>query len=259
MQEFNCPSCGAAVSFQSSVSVSTVCPYCRSLIVRHDKDVELIGKMAELPPDISPFQIGTTGRFKNIGFTLVGRMKIGWSEGIWNEWFLVSDEGKKGWLAEAQGFLAISYETELMPDEGFEKALTQPHEWEGDNNIRPATRKALGMKDPLPLGLGHSVGIGGKSYQVADIKEAECIGSEGELPFVAAKGRKTTSIDLLRGEGEFANVERDESGKVRIYLGEYAEFNDLNFNHLRELPGWKIAAVVAPTVTKKSGKPDAGW
>ena len=246
-QQFNCPSCGAAVTFQSSISVSTVCPYCRSLLVRHDKDVELIGKMAELPQDISPFQIGTTGRFKNVGFTLIGRMKIGWSDGIWNEWFLVSDEGKKGWLAEAQGFLAISYETDALPDQRFKKALVQAQEREEDNNVRRATRSASGRRDPNQLVLGSKVSIGGNSYQVTDIKEAECIGSEGELPFVAPKGRKSTSIDLLRGIGEFASVECDEAGKVSIYLGEYAEFNDFHFANLRELPGWKVSAAATPT------------
>ena len=237
MQEFNCPSCGAAIGFKSSVTVSTVCPYCRSLLVRHDKDVEKIGTMAELPGDISPFQIGTTGRFKNIGFTLVGRMKIGWSDGIWNEWFLVSDEGKKGWLAEAQGFLAISYELDSPLDAGAQEAIE---------------------KDRLKL--NKTFFIDKKRFWVSDIKEAECIGSEGELPFVAPKGRKTTAIDLLRGEGEFASVERDETGKIRIYVGEYAEFNDFNFANLRELPGWNIrTAAITPPPPKTKGKQDAGW
>src|SRR4051812_49254224 len=113
MQKFNCPSCGAGITFQSSVSFSLVCPYCRSLVVRHDKDVEAIGKMAELPDDISPFQIGTTGTFRKIHFALAGRMKIGWEDGCWNEWFFFTDEGKKGWLAEAQGSLILSFEEAL--------------------------------------------------------------------------------------------------------------------------------------------------
>ena len=231
MQEFNCPSCGAAIGFKSSIAISTVCPYCRSLIVRHDKDVELIGTMAELPQDISPFQIGTTGRYKKVRFTLVGRMKIGWSEGVWNEWFLVSDEGKRGWLAEAQGFLAISYES----DAPFELTTKKPK-------------------------LGLFVTIEGKRFQISDIKETECIGSEGELPLIAPRGRKTTSIDLLGRDGEFAGIEIDGSGKTRVFLGEYAEFNDFAFSQLRDLPGWNIkASAPKPTATRKKGKPDGGW
>ena len=234
--QFNCPSCGAAVSFQSSVSVSTVCVYCRSLIVRHDKDVELIGTMAELPPDSSPFQIGTTGRFKQVGFTLMGRMKMGWDDGIWNEWFLVSDEGKKGWLAEAQGFLAISYEA---PD-GF----------------TPSTREFVTNPN---LALNMAVTVGGTPFQVMDVKEATCIASEGELPFAAPKGRKTRTIDLLGKGGAFASIEIDAQGHAQVYIGEYAEFNNFNFSHLRDLTGWDMAAVRAPVSNRSSGKPDAGW
>ena len=237
MQEFNCPSCGASIKFQSSISVSAVCPYCRSLVVRHDKDVELIGKMAELPPDISPFQIGTTGRYKNVGFTLVGRMKIGWADGLWTEWFLVSDEGKKGWLAEAQGFLAISYEM--------------------DDALHSRTQAAVTKKD---VQLGASLTLNDKQFQITDIKDTECVGSEGELPFVAPKGRKTRAIDLIGRDGGFAGIEIDSSGTARYYLGEYAEFNDFGFANLRDLPGWNISAAAPITPTpKKKGKSDGGW
>src|SRR5256885_2095546 len=55
---FNCPSCGAQVDFQSNLSVYAVCKFCRSMIVRHDVNVESIGTMASLPDDMSPIQIG---------------------------------------------------------------------------------------------------------------------------------------------------------------------------------------------------------
>src|SRR5579884_2268728 len=163
MPSFNCPSCGAELTFRSSVSVSCVCPYCRSLVVRHDTNVEAIGKMADLPADISPFQIGTTGKYKHISFTLVGRVKIGWHDGCWNEWFMFTDEGKKGWLAEAQGSLAISFETELPPG------------------------KALPPAQSLPS-LGQILSLHDAFFTVTDLKQAECLGSEGELPFPAPKG-----------------------------------------------------------------------
>lgn len=221
MQTYKCPSCGSEVKFQSSVSVTCVCPACRSLIVRKDKDVEAIGKIAELPDDISPFQIGTQGIYKGTHFGLIGRMKIGWEDGCWNEWFMYTDSGKKGWLEEAQGFLAISFE-ETLPD-SIRKELQSPK-------------------------LGHFVTLGGKPFSVADIKETECISSEGELPLVATKGIKSTAIDLISRDGGFASVEYDkEKGDARLYIGEYLEFNQLHFSHLRELPGWKMPLNPQPT------------
>ena len=82
------------------------------MVVRRDLDVESIGTMAALPQDMSPFQIGTQGKFDGVGFGIIGRMKLSWENGYWNEWFIVSEDGRKGWLAEAQGFYAVSFEIE---------------------------------------------------------------------------------------------------------------------------------------------------
>lgn len=86
MRAYDCPQCGAAVKFQSSVTVFATCGFCRSMVVRRDVDVELMGQQATLPPDLSPLQVGTRGEFNGLGFTLVGRVRVGYHEGSWNEW-----------------------------------------------------------------------------------------------------------------------------------------------------------------------------
>jgi hypothetical protein len=234
MRKFSCPSCGAEITFQSSITVSCVCPYCRSLVVRHDVNVEAMGKMAELPDDISPFQLGTTGRYNRIGFSLIGRMKIGWSDGMWNEWFTFTDTGEKGWLAEAQGFLAISMEKSA----DLVKFSTVPG------------GRAFSLDTP-PM-LGSTLYIDGKKFGVEDVKLAQCIGSEGELPFPAPRGRKTKTVDMLGDKGEFAGLEyTDGDDKPRLYIGQYVEFDDLQFSHLRDLPGWNIKRGAAAGFGKK--------
>jgi len=47
----NCPSCGAAITFQSAISILAICHYCKSTLIRHDLELENIGKMAELLPE----------------------------------------------------------------------------------------------------------------------------------------------------------------------------------------------------------------
>ena len=123
MTDIACPSCGAPVPFRSSLSVSAVCPYCQSLLVRNDLAVEDLGKVAALPRDMTPFQVGTDAYDGDSRITLVGRLRLGWDDGFWNEWFFVSDGGRKGWLAEAQGTFAISFESTTDLHTGTRKTL----------------------------------------------------------------------------------------------------------------------------------------
>lgn len=111
----NCPACGAEMVFQSAISTNAVCKFCQSVVVRRDVDVEAIGKTALLPQDMSPFQIGTSGTYGKVTFTIAGRLRVGWEDGSWNEWFLHTNDGRKGWLAEAQGTYAISFEMDEVP------------------------------------------------------------------------------------------------------------------------------------------------
>ena len=213
MKVYKCPSCGAEIPFRSNLSVYAVCPYCRSMVVRHDVDVESIGTMASLPDDMSPFQIGTEGIYKGVHFGIIGRMKISWEDGNWNEWFIVSDDARKGWLAEAQGFYAVSFEKDDPVPQKTETTL---------KNINT---------------LGSEVDLWGQEFKVVDIKQATCIGSEGELPFRAPQGRKTTSIDLTGHAEAFASIEI-ESDRKRIYIGSYVEWADLKCTNFRKYEGW---------------------
>ena len=236
MKKFNCPSCGAEVVFQSNVSVYSVCGYCSSMIVRRDVDVESIGTMAALPEDMSPLMIGTEGHYKTTRFHIIGRMKIGWRHGSWNEWHLFLENGGFGWLAEAQGFYAVSleYKDKLHPETA--KAISKL-----TGSTGTATDKSLALShDPetMKSTLGNHLFLNNQKFKVVDIKETVCLGSEGELPFIAVKGRKTVSIDLLGHQGEFANIELSRD-KIRIYVGQYLEWYQLRCEHLRILEGWQ--------------------
>lgn len=204
----NCPSCGAEVAFKTSIAVFSVCGHCRSMLVRHDMDLEALGKMAQLPEDLSPLKIGSRGKYNNTNFEIAGRLKVAWSEGYWNEWFILFEDGKQGWLAEAMGFFMLSY--------GVKDTAKLPKLAE----IKPGNKYSLAAK---------------KTFVVDDIKEAVCIGSEGELPFKGLKGRKATSVDLSGDSGEFACIEYSVQDGVRLYIGSYVDFDRLALSNLRDL------------------------
>lgn len=208
--KLSCPACGADVEFKSKASVFGVCPFCASTLVRHDLNLETLGKMAELPPDVSPLQIGTRGRFKSSSFEIVGRLRVKWAEGSWNEWYVLLDDGTEGWLGEFQGFYTMSFQVEDV------------------SGIPPVNQ----------LGPGRKISIGKSQFQVDDIREIECMGSEGELPFKAVKGRKSVSVDL-GGQGEtFASMDCSDEDGVLLYVGQYVDFDNFKFQALREIDGW---------------------
>jgi hypothetical protein len=180
------------------------------MVVVRGSDAEVTGTMAALPPDLTPFQIGTRGEWNGRGFEIVGRVRVEWEEGSWNEWCILYDATKTGWLAEAQGLLMISFATEATK--------TIP----------------TSLHDYVP---GQQMKIDGDTWTVSDVKQVTCRASEGELPFAAAPRRQRTGIDLLKPGGGFASVELTDDG-AEVYVGDYVDFDELKLQNLRPVPGW---------------------
>ena len=205
-----CPSCGAAIPFRSSFSVYAVCSYCGSTVIRNDWDVRAIGSVADLPAEMTPLQVGTEFAWQGVRYTLAGRLRVAWQDGAWNEWFIVAGD-TVGWLADAQGFLSI--------------AFAQP--------IEQAPDLAAGA---LPA-FGDTLTIAGRPFRVTDVKDAVCVGSEGELPFRAAMGRRATYLDMVDPTGGFASIESTVDS-VELYRGKYVGFDALGLRNLRKLDRW---------------------
>jgi hypothetical protein len=208
-----CPSCGAPLAWRSAAPY-TVCSHCQSLLVRRDADVESIGRVAQVPDDFSPFQLGTVGTFERHRFALVGRLRKTWDEGSWNEWCAAFDDGRFGWLAEAQGDLVMTFA-------------------QGPAGVAPA-----GVAD---LATGRSWTIGGQDYLVTDVKQVACTGAEGELARGGLDTGAMTSIDLRGPQLLFATWEL-AGDRAQLCAGRFVEFDECRFTQLRALDGWGTAA-----------------
>lgn len=209
MVDINCPSCGAKVPFRSSISLLAACPYCRSLVMRQDLNVEDLGKIAELQPDGSPLQLGVRGEYDKVGFSVLGRIQMRYPEGYWNEWHLGFDDGRQGWLGEAQGLYALSFPAE--------------------------TEKTLPAYEALEL--GQELPLEGADYRVRDKREADYISMEGELPFRVPLGESCPLADLAGPENRFATIDYSESPPL-LFMGRYVGFDSLRFNGLKVFEGW---------------------
>ncbi len=208
-REVACPSCGAPVKFASAASLLAVCAYCSSTLLRRDLDVENVGKMAELVADSSPLQLTVEGRYRGAYFTVVGRIQVEYSEGTWNEWFLLFGDGRTGWLGEASGAYTVSFETPVT------EALPP---WEGLHPGLPVTLK-------------------GQPYEVSDVREAKVVCGEGELPFRVGSGYAARVADLRTDSERFATLDYSDEAP-RVFLGEAVEFGALQLRGLRSFEGW---------------------
>ena len=217
MLEAHCPSCGAAIRFRSADLPVKVCDHCRSAIVRNGDRLEAMGKIAEVPDDVSPLQIGSRGMDDGIAFELIGRVRWRWGGGGWNEWLALFADGGTAWIGEAMGRFMMLREAKPGP---------------GNKAIQ-----LMQNDEKIPVGMSST--FAGTDYIVTDIKEAACAGSEGELPFSAPRGLTIRSIDLTGRTGRCASIQKDR-GTVSLYTGHYATLAELRATNLRAFEGWPM-------------------
>jgi hypothetical protein len=216
----NCPNCGGENVFRSAGLPSRVCDYCQTILVRSGDTVEPVGKAASLPFDVSPIQIGTMGTFDGVGFTVIGRVRWGWTDGSWNEWLMLFDDGTDAWLGEAMGTYML---TRARPIE--------------EIRARPVQQLAYGEKVPV----GTEAVIDGETFIVSDSRAATCLAAEGELPFKAPPGWTIHSTDFRSASGACASLQKD-GDHTDFYMGRYVTLDELKPHYLREILGWKVPA-----------------
>lgn len=184
MSVANCPTCGAPVEFAIGSSEVVICAYCSSVVARTDRGVESHGTVAALVDTGSPLRVGTTGRFRGKGFRVTGRTQMRHAMGgVWDEWYAAFDDGRWGWLAEAQGRFYMSFRTAAEPP-AFDDLV-------------------LGAQVPAV-----------ESLTVAEIAEARLVSAEGELPWRPEPDYGYAYADLTGPEQKFATIDYSEQPPV---------------------------------------------
>ena len=207
----NCPNCGAEISFRWSGAVQTTCPACRSILVRHDLNLEKVGEASDVPEAMSGIQLGTEGRFKGKAFTVIGRIVYKYDLGHWSEWHIRFADDTSGWLSDAQAEYAVTRQLAQTPKQG--------------------------------ISLNDDVVIEGKNFKATALTQAHYAGVEGELPFEYWDKEEVQFIDL-RGPGDsFATIDYTETPPL-LFVGEYEDFTELRFRNLRE--GFDAVSVPTP-------------
>lgn len=210
-----CPQCGAPAPFRGT-TVSLVCEYCNSTIVRTGVDFSLVGRVSALVDSGSPILLGSRGRYKGVPFEVTGRLQVTYARGTWNEWFVEFADGSTGWLADALGQYAL---------------------------LKPGDPRRVAQRVPRfdEIAIGTVFPVDGVRGLVVDKRAAAYRGAEGSLPFEADPGRRFYGVDLRGFAGEFFTLDYGSRGDHREpqpYAGETVLLEALKLHPLRTFSGW---------------------
>jgi uncharacterized protein (DUF983 family) len=205
MQKVSCPSCGAPVEFKSHASVMAVCEFCRATITKDADEVKNLGVMSSVLEDYSRIQIGTAGVYGDRNFTVIGRIQLRYSAGMWNEWFILFDDTTNAWLGDSSGLYSITIA-------------------QADAGPLPA------FDDIVP---GQNYTLAGRRFTASEKRVAECIGGQGELPFKVGQGWQAKVADF-RYLDQFLTLDYSDAPVPTLFAGAPVSLEQLRCQLLRE-------------------------
>jgi hypothetical protein len=182
-----------------------VCEFCHATVVKDADSVKDLGKMSAVLEDYSRIQVGTDGTLAGRHFSVVGRIQLRYSAGMWNEWYLLFDDGSTGWLGDSSGMYVLTTERELG------------EHFPSFDEIRPG--------QPYEFGIGPCT--------AAEQRVAQCIGGQGELPFRVGVGWQARVADFRSGTS-FATLDYSDGDKPVLYAGSAVTLEQMQCQLLRE-------------------------
>jgi Domain of unknown function (DUF4178) len=201
--EVSCPACGATIAFKTGSAIVVICEFCHSVVARGDRKLEDLGKVAALVETGSPLDVGLHGVYQGVPFEMTGRAQLGHQAGgVWDEWYAAFQDGRWGWLAEAQGRFYLT----------FQQSLPEQSELPPFESIQlGAPIAALPTSVPLT---------------VAETGVATQLGAQGEIPYKLVPGREYEYADLSGPHGIFATLDYSETPPM-VFVGREVTLADI--------------------------------
>lgn len=190
MHIVSCPSCGAEVRFKSHAAVMAVCEFCRATLLKDAEAVKNLGTMSSVLEDYSPIQIGTSGSAGGRHFTVVGRIQLRYARGMWNEWYVLYDDGSNAWLGDFSGLYTLT-------------------------SVRAVAGELPAFN---AIEMAGAYRIDGERWLAADKRNGECIAGQGELPFRVGTGWRIRVADFRSGP-RFLTLDYTDGEVPLVYTG----------------------------------------
>jgi hypothetical protein len=204
-RQAECPNCGAPIAWKLGASAAQVCGHCRFAVVRSDRDLRTIGKVADLVPTAALIGVGDKGQIAGAGFEVLGRLQLDHGKGPWDEWYLGFHDGRWGWLAHAQGKWYLTFVAEGEGYPPFE------HMNPGQGGVLPG---------------------GGQATWIAQERgTSRVVSAEGELPYATMPGGQGRYVDMVAAGGGFATLDYgDGSTPPRFFVGREYPRDDVQWS-----------------------------
>jgi len=217
----NCPSCAAPIEFKSGLTIVLVCPFCRSAIARNDRELEDLGKVAEIVESESPLKIGLKGNWREHRFELTGRAQLRHQlGGFWDEWYATFSNGWVGWLAEAQGKFYLT----------FYKPLPE--------NVSVPSFESLQIGQEITQISNET------TFIVTEKGTATAIAADGEIPYKLTPNEQSDYADISGRNNAFGTIDYSESPPW-VFVGQEVSLADIGFADAKpaERQARKVSAI----------------
>ncbi|MFN8533664.1 MAG: DUF4178 domain-containing protein [Dehalococcoidia bacterium] len=193
----SCPSCAGPLTIESRFTSLVVCQFCGQTSVVRDTGLDPTGKTAKLTDYASRLRVGGSGTLSGRSFSVLGRVRYRYEDGVWDEWFLRFDDGQPAWLSEDEGEYVLTSK----------RRLTVPvPPWE---QIR----------------VGGTVEVPPQRMFVTEKGAGGIVGAEGELSMTAAPGASLRYVDGNAG-GQIVTLTYTDNG-ITLTVGEPYDFHDI--------------------------------
>ncbi len=196
----NCPACGAECPSTLKYAKLLGCLYCKTTLFLEDDAVKYAGEKSVITILPSILSRGKRYKYRQWQFQVYGRIQFEYSNGLWDEWWVVLDNGEGKWISVDEGDIAIQSPIDV------------------NSQIPAYTEIQIGQKITLSDRL--------IDMTVTEKNECMCKGIEGELPEVITLGEKHDYVHLSRGANLLATVEYFD-GKTQVYDGQWIDPFDL--------------------------------
>jgi hypothetical protein len=224
----SCPSCGAAIEFKIGASMAVVCAHCKSVVVRSDRGLENLGRVADVVGTDGGLAVHDRGTFRGRNFEVIGRLVLSHpAGGTWEEYYVRFDGRDPGWITEAQGRWSVVLQV----------ACAAP----------PITMMRVGQQ----------VNLGGYgTYAVTETNQGTFLSAEGELPFAARPGSVRAFADLSGAQGTCASIDYGDGTQAPlVYLGYETSLAEIVVDRI----GAKTGGVAGPEIQAKETRcPNCG-